>query len=120
MNRRVKKMTSRGLAISGSLAAMVKKVFKKHQADHANIMVSSTVFYILLTFIPCKYFFQYFVLYAGRFTAFFGTYGVFIAFLFWVYLSVFVFIACAELLSVSSEPDVNGPRPNYARFRWKR
>ncbi|OPY02648.1 MAG: Ribonuclease BN-like family protein [Syntrophorhabdus sp. PtaB.Bin184] len=303
MNRPVKKMTSRGLAVSGSLAVTVKKVFKKYQADHANIMVSSIAFYILLTFIPFtlfsffilgyvidvghtgvqmekyiartipapynavivkkvlreinvislskrlsgplgllflllftsrlfavlrpsfqlmfgktkkgfikgkqeefiltlafafiqtiiffsyvfsvmmqvkvvkafggavtrasvvqffsildlflvagmfhflyyvltpvrdrrkllfasvlgaamwhlgKYFFQYFVLYIGRFTAFFGTYGVFIAFLFWVYFSVFVFIACAELLSVSSEPAVSGPRPNYARFRWKR
>lgn len=67
-----------------------------------------------------KYFFQYFVLYIGRFTTFFGTYGVFIAFLFWVYYSVFVFIVCAELLAVSSEPAVSGPRPNYARFRWKR
>jgi len=303
MNRPVKKMTSRGLAVSGSLAAMAKKVFGKYQADHANIMVSSIAFYILLTFIPFtlfsffilgyvvdvghtgvqmekyiarvipapynavivkkvlreinvislskrlsgplgllflllftsrlfavlrpsfqlmfgktkkgfikgkqeefiltlafafiqtiiffsyvfsvmmqvkvvkafggavtrasvvqffsildlflvagmfyflyyvltpvrdrrkllfasalgaamwhlgKYFFRYFVLYIGRFTAFFGTYGVFIAFLFWVYFSVFVFIACAELLSVSSEPAVNGPRPNYARFRWRR
>jgi len=67
-----------------------------------------------------KYFFQYFVLYVGRFTTFFGTYGVFIAFLFWVYFSVFVFVACAELLAVSSGPAVNEPRPSYARFRWKR
>jgi YihY family inner membrane protein len=67
-----------------------------------------------------KYFFQYFVLYIGRFTTFFGTYGVFIAFLFWIYFSVFVFVACAELLAVSSKPAVNGPRPSYARFRWKR
>lgn len=67
-----------------------------------------------------KYFFQYFVLYIGRFTAFFGTYGVFLAFLFWLYFSVFVFIACAELLAVSSQVSVNGPPPNYAPFRWKR
>ncbi len=67
-----------------------------------------------------KYFFQYFVLYIGRFTAFFGAYGVFLAFLFWIYFSVFVFIACAELLAVSSRVPVNGPRPNYAPFRWKR
>lgn len=66
-----------------------------------------------------KYFFQYFVLYIGRFTTFFGTYGVFIAFLFWVYFSVFVFVTCAELLAVSLEPPVNEPRPNYARFRWR-
>ncbi|MHB8110927.1 MAG: YihY/virulence factor BrkB family protein [Syntrophorhabdaceae bacterium] len=67
-----------------------------------------------------KYFFQYFVLYVGRFTAFFGTYGVFIAFLFWIYFSVFVFVSCAELLAVLSNEPVNGPRPSYAPFRWKR
>lgn len=67
-----------------------------------------------------KYFFQYFVLYVGRFTTFFGTYGVFLAFLFWIYFSVFVFIACAELLAVSSRVPVNAPRPNYAPFRSKR
>ncbi len=67
-----------------------------------------------------KYFFQYFVMYVGRFTAFFGTYGVFLAFLFWIYFSVFVFIACAEFLAVSSKVPVNAPRPNYAPFRWKR
>ncbi len=67
-----------------------------------------------------KYFFQYFVLYVGRFTTFFGTYGVFIAFLFWVYFSVFVFVVCAEMLAVSSDFPVNAPRPNYAPFRWKR
>lgn len=66
-----------------------------------------------------KYFFQYFVLYIGRFTAFFGTYGVFIAFLFWVYFSVFVFVTCAELLAVVSDYPKSGPRPNYAPFRWK-
>lgn len=67
-----------------------------------------------------KYFFQYFVLYIGRFTAFFGTYGVFLAFLFWVYFSVFVFISCAEGLAVWSQPPANAPGPNYAPFRWRR
>lgn len=66
-----------------------------------------------------KYFFQYFVLYVGRFTAFFGTYGVFLAFLFWLYFSVFVFIACAEMLAVWSRRPVNAPLPSYAPFRWK-
>ncbi|MEN6617455.1 MAG: YhjD/YihY/BrkB family envelope integrity protein [Syntrophorhabdus sp.] len=66
-----------------------------------------------------KYSFQYFVLYVGRFTTFFGTYGVFIAFLFWIYFSVFVFVSCAELLAVLSNEPVNVPRPNYAPFRWK-
>ena len=67
-----------------------------------------------------KYFFQYFVMYVGRFTTFFGTYGVFLAFLFWIYFSVFVFIACAEFLAVSSKVPVSAPRPNYAPFRSKR
>jgi YihY family inner membrane protein len=68
-----------------------------------------------------KYFFQYFVLYIGRFTAFFGTYGVFLAFLFWLYFSVCVFIVCAEYLAVSSRAKpVNAPLPSYAPFRWKR
>lgn len=66
-----------------------------------------------------KYFFQYFVLYIARFTTFFGTYGVFLAFLFWVYFSVFVFIACAEYLAVTSNGPVSAPRPSYAPFRWK-
>jgi uncharacterized BrkB/YihY/UPF0761 family membrane protein len=51
-------------------------------------------------------------------TAFFGTYGVFIAFLFWIYFSVFVFIVCAELLSVMlKEPVSRGPQPSYVPFR---
>jgi len=47
-----------------------------------------------------KYLFKYYILHIGKFTAFFGTYGVFIAFLFWIYFSVFVFVACAELQSI--------------------
>ncbi len=66
-----------------------------------------------------KYFFQYFVLYIGRFTTLFGTFGVFLAVLFWVYFSVFVFFVCAEFLAVSSGR-VNAPRPSYAPFRSKR
>lgn len=66
-----------------------------------------------------KHFFQYFVLYIGKYTTFFGTYGVFIAFLFWIYFSVFIFVTCAELLAVLSDFPKNGPRPNYAPFRWK-
>ena len=47
-----------------------------------------------------KYLFKYYILHIGKFTAFFGTYGIFIAFLFWIYFSVFVFVACAELQSI--------------------
>lgn len=47
-----------------------------------------------------KYLFKYYILHIGKFTAFFGAYGVFIAFLFWIYFSVFVFVACAELQSI--------------------
>ncbi len=47
-----------------------------------------------------KYLFKYYALSVGRFTAVFGAYGIFIAFLFWLYYSVFVFIVCAELQSL--------------------
>jgi len=47
-----------------------------------------------------KYLFKYYILHIGKFTAFFGAYGVFIAFLFWIYFSVFVFVVCAELQSI--------------------
>jgi len=47
-----------------------------------------------------KYLFKYYILHIGKFTAFFGTYGVFIAFLFWIYFSVFVFVVCAEFQSI--------------------
>ena len=65
-----------------------------------------------------RYFFKYFILHIGKVTAFFGTYGVFIAFLFWIYFSVFVFIVCAELLSVMIGSSTNrGPQPSYVPFR---
>jgi membrane protein len=47
-----------------------------------------------------KSLFKYYILHLGKFTAFFGAYGVSIIFLFWVYFSVFVFISCAELESI--------------------
>lgn len=65
-----------------------------------------------------RYFFKYFILHIGKVTAFFGTYGIFIAFLFWIYFSVFVFIVCAELLSVLiGSPANRGPQPSYVPFR---
>jgi YihY family inner membrane protein len=47
-----------------------------------------------------KYLFKHYILHLGKFTAFFGAYGISIVFLFWVYFSVFVFISCAELESI--------------------
>ena len=38
--------------LAGYLATMVRTLFGKYQRDHANIIVSSISFYILLTFIP--------------------------------------------------------------------
>jgi uncharacterized BrkB/YihY/UPF0761 family membrane protein len=65
-----------------------------------------------------RFFFKYFILHIGKVTAFFGTYGVFIAFLFWIYFSVFVFIVCAELLAVMlKDPVSRGPQPSYVPFR---
>jgi len=64
-----------------------------------------------------KYLFKYYILHIGKFTAFFGTYGVFVAFLFWIYFSVFVFVACAELQSIllkglaSPPPAAKPPEP---------
>jgi len=47
--------------VARGLSTTAKKVFKKYQADHANIMVSSIAFYILLTFIPFTLF-SFFIL----------------------------------------------------------
>ncbi len=64
-----------------------------------------------------KFLFKYFILHIGRLTTFFGTYGVFIAFLFWIYYSVFVFVCCAELLAVMSAAPNREPRPSYIPFQ---
>ena len=66
-----------------------------------------------------KFLFKHFILHIGRLTTFFGTYGVFIAFLFWIYFSVFVFIGCAELMAVMSEPSNREPQPSYLPFQSK-
>jgi membrane protein len=55
-----------------------------------------------------KYLFKYFILSLGKYTAFFGAYGAFIAFLLWVYFSAFIFVLCAELLSILSGSHGNG------------
>jgi len=63
------------------------------------IIVFSTICATLLWY-GGKSLFKYYILHIGKFTAFFGTYGIFIAFLFWIYFSVFVLISCAELQAV--------------------
>ncbi len=67
-----------------------------------------------------KYGFKYFILTLGKYTTFFGAYGAFIAFLLWVYFSVFIFVLCAELLSILSGPHSDGNKANYRRFRNSR
>jgi membrane protein len=59
-----------------------------------------------------RHFFKHFIIYLTKVTTFFGTYGIFIALLFWVYFSVFIFILCAELLSILSDPVNHGLPPN--------
>jgi membrane protein len=62
-----------------------------------------------------KYLFKYYILHIGKFTAFFGTFGIFIAFLFWIYFSVFVFIVCAELESILISRFNRGLEPNSSQ-----
>jgi uncharacterized BrkB/YihY/UPF0761 family membrane protein len=81
------------------------------------LILTSTILATFFWYIG-RYLFKYFILHIGKVTAFFGTYGVFIAFLFWIYFSVFVFIVCAELLSVMIGGSTNrGPQPSYVPFR---
>jgi membrane protein len=66
-----------------------------------------------------KFLFKYYILRIGKFTAFFGTFGIFIAFLMWIYFSVFVFIVCAELESILIARANRGPQPNSSPLRAK-
>jgi len=85
---------------------------RKRRLIFTSTMLATAFWYI------GRYLFKYFILHIGRVTTFFGTYGVFIAFLFWIYFSVFVFIVCAELLSVMMADSVTrGPQPSYIPFR---
>ena len=63
-----------------------------------------------------KYLFKYFILSLGKYTAFFGAYGAFIAFLLWVYFSAFIFVLCAELLSILSGPHGQSNNVAYKSF----
>ena len=64
-----------------------------------------------------KYLFKYFILSLGKYTAFFGAYGAFIAFLLWVYFSAFIFVLCAELLSILSGSPGQTNNAAYKSFR---
>jgi membrane protein len=81
------------------------KVRKTH------IIFISTIIATLLWHLG-KDLFKHYILHIGKFTAFFGTYGVFVAFLFWIYFSVFVFITCAELQAVLVGLPNRGPLPS--------
>ncbi len=59
-----------------------------------------------------KFLFKYYILHVMRFTALLGTYGIFVAFLFWIYFSVFVFIVCAELQAVLMKVPIRGQEPS--------
>ena len=63
-----------------------------------------------------KYLFKYFILSLGKYTAFFGAYGAFIAFLLWVYFSAFIFVLCAELLSILSSSPGQTNKTAYKPF----
>lgn len=64
-----------------------------------------------------KYLFKYFIFYLGRYTTFFGAYGAIMAFLLWVYFSVFVFVVSAELLAVLSGRGSSNQKHNHLRSR---
>ena len=61
-----------------------------------------------------KNLFKFYALRLVKLTAVFGAYGMFIAFLFWLYYSVFVFIVCAELQSVLLQRANREPQPSSA------
>jgi membrane protein len=75
------------------------------------VLLSTTLGAVVLWHIG-KYLFKYYILHVGKFTAFFGAYGVFIAFLLWVYFSVFVFVTSAELQSILLAKPSRGPAPS--------
>lgn len=79
------------------------------------LLLTSTVFGTFFWYMG-KYGFKYFILSLGRYTTFFGAYGAFIAFLLWIYFSVFVFVVCAELLSVLSNSHTQGRKGSYVPF----
>ncbi|MCX8109876.1 MAG: YihY/virulence factor BrkB family protein [Syntrophorhabdaceae bacterium] len=76
-----------------------------------SILIISTLIGTVLWHIG-KFLFKYYILHVMRFTALLGTYGIFVAFLFWIYFSVFVFIVCAELQAVLMNIPTRGQAPS--------
>ncbi|MBP9560517.1 MAG: YihY/virulence factor BrkB family protein [Syntrophorhabdaceae bacterium] len=76
-----------------------------------SILLISTLIGTILWHIG-KLLFKYYILHVMRFAALLGTYGIFVAFLFWIYFSVFVFIVCAELQAVLMNIPNRGQAPN--------
>lgn len=79
-----------------------------------SVLLLSTTFLATVLWGAGKNLFKYYALQVGRFTVIFGAYGIFIAFLFWLYYSVFVFIVCAELQSVLLRRANRGLLPSSA------
>jgi membrane protein len=82
-----------------------------------SVLLLSTTFLATILWGAGKNLFKFYALRVGRFTIIFGAYGIFIAFLFWLYYSVFVFIVCAELQSVLLQRANRGPLPSSAPSR---
>ncbi len=119
--------------------AIIGLLFKKYRKDNAHIIVSSIAFYVLLTFIPFTLLGisilghiidlsdldDHFMTYLQHVlpepynlsVVFYGTYGLFIGFLLWIYYSVFVFVSCAELQSVLLKGPIRAPAPSSSLSR---
>lgn len=85
---------------------------------HTRLLLGTT-FLATLFWVAGKGLFKYYALHIGKFTFFLGTYGMFVAFLVWLYYSVFVFIVCAELQSVLMKRPNRAPQPNSFPARSK-
>ena len=81
-----------------------------------SILMLSTTLLATLLWGAGKNLFKFYALRLVKLTAVFGAYGMFIAFLFWLYYSVFVFIVCAELQSVLLQRANREPQPSSALF----
>jgi membrane protein len=81
---------------------------------HRTILLATTIG-ATLVWHGGKSLFKHYVIYLAKVTAFFGTYGVFLAFLFWVYFSAFVFVNCAELQSILLSRVSRGRSPSSSR-----
>lgn len=85
---------------------------------HKKILFTTTALAVVVWHVG-RAVFKHYAMYLAKITTFFGTYGVFIAFLFWLYFSVFVFITTAELQSILIGQANREQSPNSSRNRWK-